>query len=153
LWVPAVPADPPPSLAIYPRRSMPRTPQKFRVPIEPAYVEELRARCEQAGLGEVAKVAGIARQTLWRQLTGGSDHNQNPDGIERIRHALAKVERRPLMPPPLVGVRGEAHHAWIRIADVLDPDELDAFTADPTEVVTVLRKALGKARKKSRSLM
>ena len=108
---------------------MPRTPQKFRVPIEPAYVEELRARCEQAGLGEVAKVAGIARQTLWRQLTGGSDHNQNSDGIERIRHA------------------------WIRISDALDPDELDAFTADPTEVVTVLRKALGKARKKSRSLM
>jgi transcriptional regulator with XRE-family HTH domain len=149
LWAPAVPADPPPSLAIYPRRSMPRTPQKYRVPIDPAYVEELRARCEQAGLTDVAKAAGVARSTLWRQMTGGSDHNQNPDGIERIRHALAKVERRPLMPPPLVGVRGQAHHAWIRLADDLDPQELETLVGDPAAALAALRKALGKAKKKS----
>lgn len=128
---------------------MPRTPQKYRVPIDPAYVEELRARCEQAGLTDVAKAAGVARSTLWRQMTGGSDHNQNPDGIERIRHALAKVERRPLMPPPLVGVRGQAHHAWIRLADDLDPQELETLVGDPAAALAALRKALGKAKKKS----
>ena len=125
---------------------MPRTPQRFRVPIEAAYVAELKDRCEQAGLGEVAKAAGIARQTLWRQLTGGSDHNQNPDGIERIRHALAKVERRALMPPPLVGVRGEAHHAWIRIADALGAQELEKAATDPAAVVALVRKGLGKKK-------
>jgi hypothetical protein len=96
----------------------------------------------------VAKVAGVARSTLWRQMTGGSDHNQNPDGIERIRHALAKVERRPLMPPPLVGVRGQAHHAWIRLADDLDPQELETLVGDPAVALAALKKALGKAKKK-----
>ncbi len=121
---------------------MPRTPRQHPVAISPAYVAELRARVETVGVLVVAQAAGLARQTLWRQLSGGSGRNPNPDGIERIRRALAAVAPDETMPPPLVEVRGRAHHAWIAIADDLDPAVLERVAEDPGAVAALVKRSL-----------
>ena len=119
---------------------MPRTPRKHPVAISPTYIAELRARVEAVGVGVVAEAAGLVRQTLWRQLSGGRGRNANPDGIERIRRALAAVAPKESMPPPLVEVRGRAHHAWILIADSLDPALLERIAENPGAVVALVKR-------------
>jgi len=121
---------------------MPRTRPKYRATFAPAYIAELKARVEAVGINVVAEAAGVVRQTLWRQLTMGSGRNPNPDGIERIRRALAAVAPGEAMPPPLVEVRGRAHHDWIKIADLLEPALLERAAADPAAVVALMKRGL-----------
>ncbi len=121
---------------------MPPSPRKFPVVISPDYLAELRARVEFVGVLLVAEAAGLARQTLWRQLTANSGRNPNPDGIERIRRALERVAPRDAMPPPLVMVRGRAHHAWLAIADSLAPAVLERVAEDPDAVAALVTRSL-----------
>jgi hypothetical protein len=121
---------------------MPPTPRKHRVAISPSYIAELRARVESVGVNAVAQAAGLVRQTLWRQLTAGSGRNPNPDGIERIRRALAAVAPDEAMPPPLVEVRGRSHHAWILVADLLDAAVLDRVAEDPAAVAALVKRGM-----------
>ena len=105
---------------------MPRQPPKFPIVIAPSYLADLRARVEAIGVGEVARAGRLSRQTAWRALSGGDGRRPNPDAIERIRRAVVKLEPdRPPPPPPLVVVRGDAHHAWIALADKLTAAELE----------------------------
>lgn len=121
---------------------MPPAPPKYPVHLAPAYLAELRARVEAVGIGAVAEAAGLVRQTLWRQLSGRSGRNPNPDAVERIRRALAAVAPGEVMPPPLVAVRGRAHHAWIKVADKLDPAVLELVAADPAALVALVKRGL-----------
>ena len=121
---------------------MPSTPRKFPVVIAPDYLAELRARVEFVGVLVVADAAGLTRQTLWRQLMGGNGRRANPDGIEQIRRALARVAPAQAMPPALVMVRGRAHHAWLAIADALDPAVLERVADDPDAVAALVTRSL-----------
>lgn len=120
---------------------MPRQPPKFPIVIAPSYLADLRARVEAIGVGEVARAGRLSRQTAWRALSGGDGRRPNPDAIERIRRAVVKLEPdRPPPPPPLVVVRGDAHHAWIALADKLTAAELARVAADPAAVVAAAKR-------------
>lgn len=121
---------------------MARTARKHPVVIDPAYLAELRARVEFVGVLVVADAAGLTRQTLWRQLMGGNGRRANPDGIEQIRRALARVAPAQAMPPALVMVRGRAHYAWLAIADALAPAVLDRVADDPGAVAALVTRSL-----------
>ena len=121
---------------------MPRTPRKYPVAISPSYIAELRARVEAVGVLVVADAAGLTRQTLWRQLMGGNGRRANPDGIEQIRRALARVAPSEAMPPALVMVRSRAHHAWLAIADALAPAGLERVADDPDAVAALVTRSL-----------
>ena len=121
---------------------MPPAPPKYPVHLAPPYVTELRARVKAVGIGAVAEAAGLVRQTLWRQLSGRGGRKPNPDAVERIRRALAAVAPGEAMPPPLVAVRGRAHHTWIKIADTLDPAMLELVAADPAALVALMKRSL-----------
>ena len=121
---------------------MPSTPRKFPVVIAPDYLAELRARVEFVGVLVVADAAGLTRQTLWRQLAGGNGRHANPDGIEQIRRALARVDPNQAMPPALVMVRGQAHYAWLAIADSLAPAVLERVADDPDAVAALVTRSL-----------
>lgn len=119
---------------------MPPRPPKHPVVIAPEYLAELRARVEAIGMSAVADAAGLARQTLWRQLAGGNGRKANADGVERIRRALAKLDPDATpMPPPIVAVRGLAHHGWIELAASLDPEQLTRAVADPSRVLAAAK--------------
>lgn len=106
-------------------------PIKYPIRISPDYLRELRARVEAIGTSAVASAAGLGRITVWRQITGGEGRRATPDAIERIRRAVLKLEPSGApLPPPIVSVRGQAHHEWIALADGLDADELREATAE-----------------------
>jgi hypothetical protein len=114
-------------------------PPKHPIRISPAYVRELRARLEVVGESAVAKAAGMARATVWRATAPNSDRDPTPDTIERIRRAVAKLDPQGgPVPPPLVAVRGHAHHKWIALADEVSADELARVADDPRLVAAVL---------------
>lgn len=106
-------------------------PIKFPVRISPLYVGELRARVEAIGVVAVAKAAGLARGTVWRQVRGGEGHKATPSAIEAIRRAVDKLDpQAEPTPPPLVAVRGRVHGAWIAFADEFTSGDLERVLAD-----------------------
>lgn len=132
-------ARPPPNRPTIPRPMPPQI--KHPVKIAAEYIAELRARVESVGVLAVAEATGLARGTIWRQLTDGDGRRPSPDGIERIRLAVAKLDPKgPPMPPPLVAVRGRVHHAWIALADDVAPDDLARAVDDPALIVSAKRR-------------
>lgn len=121
-------------------RSMP--PQvKYPVKVAPEYVAELRARVEAIGVLAVAAETGLARGTIWRQLTDGPGKRPSLDGLERIRLAVTKLDPRDgPMPPPTVAVRGRVHHDWIALADGVSNDDLAKAIEDPAHIVSAKRR-------------
>lgn len=106
-------------------------PTKYQIRIAPEYVRELRARVEAVGVVAVARAAGLARKTVWRQVTGAIGTHPTPSTIEAIRRAVAKLEPAAAPPPPpLVAVRGRAHYAWLSLGDDLSPADLEREIAD-----------------------
>jgi hypothetical protein len=120
-------------------RMPPRAP-KYPTTIAPSYLADLRRRVEDAGVVAVARAAGMTRQTAWRALGGDEARRPNVDAIERIRRALAKVAPDAAPPPPIVAVRSAAHHAWIALADRLEPAELARVAADPRAVIAAAKR-------------
>lgn len=121
-------------------RTMPRSAPKYPPTIAPSYLADLRRRVEDAGVVAVARAAGMTRQTAWRALGGDEARRPNVDAIERIRRALAKVAPDAAPPPPIVAVRSAAHHAWIALADRLEPAELARVAADPRAVIAAAKR-------------
>jgi len=121
-------------------RTMPPRAPKYPTTIAPSYLADLRRRVEDAGVVAVARAAGMTRQTAWRALGGDEARRPNVDAIERIRRALAKVAPDAAPPPPIVAVRSAAHHAWIALADRLEPAELVRVAADPRAVIAAAKR-------------
>jgi hypothetical protein len=120
--------------------TMPRSAPKYPTKIAPTYLADLRRRVEHAGVVAVARAAKMSRQTCWRALGNEDGRRPSVDAIERIRRALAKVAPDAAPPPPIVAVRSAAHHAWIALADRLEPAELARVAADPRAVIAAAKR-------------
>ncbi len=112
-------------------------PTKYPIKIAPSYLDELRKRVEAIGVVAVARAAGLARGSVWRQLAGGDDRKPTASAIESIRRAVVKLDPNgPPVPPPIVSVRGRSHGAWIAVADEIAPADLDRVIADAVKRYT-----------------
>lgn len=122
--------------------------------IEREYLDELRRRVEAGpGVLATARAAGVSRVTVWKMLNPGDGPMRviTVDAVLRIRDALHELEPDgERLPPPVVGVRNVAHHAWIGLADRFDVDELTAIVAAPARAAEALRGMLP-AKKRRRS--
>lgn len=129
----------------------PKRKTEHPVEVHPEYVEELRRRIETGpGLAAVARAADMDRVTLWRALHGGAGHRTTVDTIERARAGLAYLQDDDVpLPPPVISVRSEAHHAWIRLGEALlaeEPDAVAAVLANPDELRRLIRAFAAKRR-------
>ncbi|MBK7197369.1 MAG: hypothetical protein IPH80_33370 [Myxococcales bacterium] len=111
-----------------------------------AYLAELRSRVEALGIGVVAAAAGLTRQTVWRTLGAGFGRSAGLDTVDRLRRAVTALEARagaaapaPL-PPPAVAIQSRLHHAWIALADQLEPNDIATAAADPRRLIAAIRR-------------
>lgn len=111
--------------------------------VEHAYLRALRERVEAGpGVTAIARQAGVSRVTVWKMLNPGEGPMRvvTIDAVLRIREALHALEPDGArLPPPVVGVRDGAHHAWIQLAERFEAAELAAIVAEPAQVETALR--------------
>lgn len=130
----------------------PRNKVEHPVEVHPEYLAELKRRIETGpGLGVVAKAAGMSKVTLWRALHGAAAHRTTINTIERARAGLAFLEdgRDPL-PPPVVGIRSAAQHAWLQLGDALldeYPEGVAAILDDPEVIRSAVRAAAARRRR------
>ncbi len=127
----------------------PRRKTEHPVQVHPEYLAELRRRIEAGpGMRAVARAAKMSRTTLWSLLTGTAGRS-TADAAERARRALAKLEPAGApMPPPIVSVRGPAHHAWIVLGEQLLAEDPAAVLAATSSPASVRAAVLGRRRRR-----